>query len=215
MQKIKKAYTISCSSSLRDGIEELARKKEVNAGDIARSVILTFAKGEIDAFHDPGEPKKEDREEITLKKGQEERLWKRKPRLQLRLMDGLDNIFIRKALGLALALDNRQINLILREQKQIAAQKEHEKNIKDDIDRLKTTFAILAFEPVIGGVRNVPQALYVMGFPPNSQPNIKMVQARFRMLARVYHPDGDFGSHDRMMQLNEAKDVLAKHAYGL
>ena len=101
MQKTKKAYTISCSSSLRDGIEDLARKKEVNAGDIARSVILTFAKNEIDNFPDPGEPQKHDREELWLKKGKEERLWKRKPRLQLRLMEGLDNIFIRKALGLA------------------------------------------------------------------------------------------------------------------
>ena len=77
-----------------------------------------------------------------------------------------------------------------------------------EIDRLRAAVMALAFEPLSNGVRTRADALFVLGFPPNTRPDQKAIRARFRMLATVHHPDSGYGHHDRMTQLNEALSAL-------
>lgn len=199
-------YVIPCSNSFKKAVLELAHKKKVNAGDLARSVFLIFSQEQIENFPDAAEPSLSEREEIILKtgilKGQK---LKRKPRLQVRMPEGLTSAFIRKALLIALALERNELFLEL---EQSFNPKKSELN--DEIERLKTTVAILAFEPLRNGIKNKNDALFVLGFPPNSKPDLKTTKLRFRMLASIFHPDSIFGSHERMSNINSAMDFLVK-----
>jgi hypothetical protein len=108
----KQSYTIACSSSFRDAVEALARQRQANTADIARSILIVVPKSVIAAFPDPGEPAPDDREVITLKSGPARgRPWRRKPRLQLRLAPDYDGAVVRRALALALAIDAGQFDV--------------------------------------------------------------------------------------------------------
>ncbi|SDH04946.1 J domain-containing protein [Roseospirillum parvum] len=80
--------------------------------------------------------------------------------------------------------------------------------LKDELERLHAIVAVLAFEPLPGGILCRADALHVMGFPPGAIPDERTMRARFRMLATIHHPDGPYGSHRRMSQLNQAMQVL-------
>lgn len=85
-------------------------KRQVNVGDLARSILLVVSPDAIAAFPDPGDPPADDRETVILKSGPAEgRPWRRKPRLQVRMPPGHEIPFIRRALGLALAMDEGAI----------------------------------------------------------------------------------------------------------
>ena len=104
--KLKLSYAISCSSQFRNSVMALAESRGVNVGDLARSILLTVPADVIERLDDPGEPPADDREAITLKSGRNPgKLWRRKPRLQVRLPPGHNAETIRRALDLALALD--------------------------------------------------------------------------------------------------------------
>ena len=110
----KQSYTIPCSSRFRDDVTLLARRKKVNVGDLVRSVVLIVPPALLSAYPDPGQPAKNDREGVTLKSGPAKgRLWRRKPRLQARVAPGFEVANLRRALGLALALDSKDITLRL------------------------------------------------------------------------------------------------------
>lgn len=244
MPEIKQSYTLSCPSEFRDAILTLARRRRVNAADVARSVMLVVPASTIKAFGDPGEPVQNDRETVVLKSGRAEgRPWRRKPRLQVRLPSGLDIPFIRKALNLALALDTGFLHLHLGPGPREEApppppplplpepEPEPEPEIRiavpppkpdgrdylaeihdlhEELEQLRATVSVLAFDPLPGGVTSRAEALHVLGFPPYSDPDTRMIKLRFRMLATVHHPDNPYGSHSRMSQLNAAMDLLRK-----
>jgi hypothetical protein len=84
--------------------------------------------------------------------------------------------------------------------------------INDELERLRTIVAVLAFEPLPEGVRSRGDALHVLGFPPSSDPDSRTLRAKFRMLATIHHPDGNYGSHQRMSQLNQAMEFLRRSA---
>ena len=197
-------YTIACSSKFRNEILDLAAKKNVNAGDLARSVFLIFAKEDIEKVSDTAEPDVYEREEVTLKSGSlKGQKFKRKPRLQVRMPKGLTPSFIRKALLMALALEKGEIALELGQK-----QTPKRNDLNQEIERLKTVVSVLAFEPLKGGIKTKNDALFVFGFPPNSNPDLRMLKSRFRVLASIFHPDSIFGSHDRMSNINSAMDFL-------
>jgi len=128
-------------------------------------------------------------------------LWQRKPRLQVRLPAGFDAITIRKALGLALLMDKRQL----------MARLEHpDMQLRRDAEaeRLRAAVQTLSFDILEGGVQTHADALYVFGFHPSARPDRSSLRMRFRMLAAIHHPDGDVGDHRRMAQLNAAMDIL-------
>lgn len=227
---LKASYTVPCTSAFRDAVDALARRKGVNAADIARSVMLVVPPQEIDRHGDPGGPAPDDRETVVLKTGASAgRPWRRKPRLQVRMVPGISIPFIRKALDIALQVDagTRAIDLVnpaalrlrndpppppppepLPEAEPVPTPPSPDPALVEEIERLKAVVSVLSFEPLSDGVMSRGDALYVLGFSPTTRPDKHTLRARFRMLATIYHPDGQFGSHERMAQINAAMDLL-------
>lgn len=232
---IKHSYTVPCSVAFRDAAEALAAKRHVNVGDVARSVLLILPAEEVEGAPDPGEPPPGEREVVILKSGPAAgRPWRRKPRLQVRMPLGYAIPFIRKALNIALALDQGHISIrVGNSGTPVSAPPEpipeptpppipevlapepvtsHKllEAVRDELERLRAIVGVLAFEPLPDGVRNREEALHVLGFPPGLSPDHKTVRAKFRMLATIHHPDSPHGSHQRMSQLNAAMEILRR-----
>lgn len=211
----KQSYTIPCASVFRDRVQALAEARGVNAADLARSVILILPRAVIDAAPDPGDPDRDDRETITLKSGPDAgKPWKRKPRLQVRLPAGYNPILLRKALGLALSLEEGKQRLILesaasptREAESARARAETAQ-AREKTARLMAAVQVLAGEKLPHAVRTRDEALFVLGFPPGARPDAAAVKSRYRQLATVHHPDSDTGDTSRMAQLNQAMSFM-------
>ena len=84
--------------------------------------------------------------------------------------------------------------------------------VDEEIARLKTIINVLAFEPLPDGVQTRAEALYILGFAPGDTPDARTLRAKFRMLATIHHPDSHHGDHHRMSQLNQAMEVLRDYA---
>lgn len=219
-QDLKKhSYTIPCSSAFRDAVTDLAVRRRVNAGDLARSVLLVVPESVIRDFPDPGEPDIGDRETVILKSGTAKgRPWRRKPRLQVRMAPGFEIEFMRRALAIALALEQGETQVLLASSDDADGPGDgsgatgREVVDPEELIRLRTIVSVLSFDPLSDGVRSREDALYVLGFPPGRIPDGETVRARFRMLATIHHPDSPHGDHRRMSQLNSAMDILKRGA---
>lgn len=222
----KHSYTVTCSTKFRDAIDAMAAARKVNVGDLARSVMLVVPADTIESQPDPGEPPPGDRETVILKSGPAEgRPWRRKPRLQVRMTPGFSIPFVRKALALALLMDQGAIAVRVDDGKpQPQAEpplpappppgpdpEEVAKHV-EEVERLRAIISTLAFDPLPGGVQTRADALHVLGFPPSAYPDDRSLRAKFRMLATIHHPDSSHGSHQRMSQLNAAMDLLRRGA---
>ena len=204
----KKSYVIPCSSDFRDAIDALAERRDVNVADMARSVLLIVPPRTISACPDPGEPGPDDRETVILKSGPSKgKPWRRKPRLQVRLPAGYEVPDVRRALGLALAMDLGDVAVTLEDGKAPRA-REKVRTLNEEIERLRAALSVVVHEPLPTGVHSRDEALFVLGFPPGSRPDQNTVKARFRMLATIHHPDASFGDTRRMSQLNQAMTWL-------
>ena len=212
----KFSYTIPCSSAFRDRVADLARRRQVNVADLARSVVLMVPPEIVAAFPDPGGPGRDDREAVTLKSGPAKgRPWRRKPRLQVRMSPGYPLAMVRRALALALALDRGDMavhvdeaaanNETMAPAEQILVRESHE-----EMERLRAIVSVLSFEPLADGVKSRDDALHVLGFSPGARPGLKALGTRFRRLASIHHPDGSYGDHQRMSQLNAAMEHLRR-----
>jgi hypothetical protein len=202
----KLSHTVHCSSHFRDEVLALARRRNVNAADLARSVLLLLAPETIAAVPDPGEPPPGDRETVVLRSGPSKgRPWRRKPRLQVRLPLGSDAETARRALAVALALDKGEAALELRRRGDTSAAE-----LKEEVERLVRIVSDLSPPPLPQGVKTAAEALHVLGFPPNAAPDFSEIRTRFRTLAAIHHPDSGMGSHQRMAQLNQAVEVLRR-----
>jgi len=215
----KHSYTVPCSSSFRDEVSRLAVERGVNVADLARSVVLVLGEEEINAYPDPGGPAAHDRETVILKSGKSKgQPWIRKPRLQVRMAPGLDVETLRRALGLALAVENGEVDIRVDEKKALREEQEKAhtqqaarlKETQQELERLRSVISQLSFQPLRDGVRSRGDALHILGFPPGSMPDNQTMRARFRSLASIHHPDSGHGSHDRMSQLNEAMEYLRR-----
>lgn len=211
----KVSCTIPCSSAFRDAVLALAERRGGNAGDLARSVTLLLPDDVIRAFPDPGGPPPGDRDTVVLRSGPSAgRPWRRKPRLQVRMADGYDPAFLRRALGIALALARGEavVRLDTGNGRDGGAEAEERRAetaaLAEEVARLRAAVSALSFDPVPGGVSTREQALHVLGFAPGERPDTETVKARFRMLATIHHPDSGFGSNRRMSQLNSAMALL-------
>ncbi len=203
---VKRSYTIPCASGFRDSVLALARRRGVNVADLARSVALMVPAETLAAFPDPGEPEADDRETVVIKSGPSAgRPWQRKPRLQVRMAPGFEVVALRRALGVALAMDRGEAAVLIDAP---ALGLGGSGADREEIDRLKAMVTALAFDPLEEGVQNRAEALHVLGFPPGARPDARALRARFRILATIHHPDGETGSHHRMSQLNSAMELL-------
>ena len=129
--------------------------------------------------------------------------------LQVRLPAGYAISTVRRALNLLLFLsrNERQIDIsdpAEARQRQAA----EDRATTEEIERLRNIVSMLSFNPLAGGVRSRMDALHVLGFAPSNRPSRDEIKARFRALAAVHHPDGHFGNHQRMSQLNAAMEIL-------
>ncbi len=227
----KHSYTVTCSSAFRDAVFALADRRKVNVADMTRSIVLVVPEEIISNFGDPGEPARDDRETVTIKSGAAAgRLWRRKPRLQVRMTPGLDVTLVRKALGLALALEQGEIRININTEK-VGAEPEVDDTFEiprdvieveevssksdeealgesDELERLRALVSVLSFDPLDQGITCRGEAMHVLGFPPGPVPDSGTLRNRFRMLATIHHPDSPYGNHIRMSQLNAAMDHL-------
>ena len=223
----KQSYTIPCSTIFRDVVIKLAERRSVNVADLARSILLVLPKDIIKNFSDPGEPQPTDREQAILKSGPSKgRPWRRKPRLQVRLTPGYDISFVRRALNLAVFVDNDHYSVSVRRLEVVttdnfsyadqnikasnlgAANKLVQDTENYDRRRLREVISALAFTPRPDGLSNRIDALHVMGFFPSEHPDRNVIRKKFKLLSRIHHPDNNYGSHQRMIQLNAAMDLL-------
>jgi len=229
----KRSYTIPCASRFRDAFQALARRRGVNVADLARSVLLLIPRGVIEAFPDPGGPAADDRETVIVRSGPAKgRPWRRKPRIQVRLGAVHPVALVRSAMALALTLSEDAARVRV-EDGSNGPDQDHGNHAKDEAGarprpadgaiapdseiakehaRLRAIVSALSFDPLPNGVRTRADALHVLGFAPESVPRAEEVRARFRLLATVHHPDGRYGSHERMSQLNAAMGLLRAHA---
>ncbi len=205
-----RSYVIPCASNFRDAISDLVTERDISVGDLVRSVLYVIQREVIEACPDPGEPLAEDREIVVLKSGpSKNRTIRRKPRLQARLAPGYSVVLVRKALALGLAMARGAVGLKLTDPT-APDQSERLAEAMDEMERLRAVVSVLAFDPLGDGVRTRSDALYVLGFPPDARPDLRMVKEKFRLLARIHHPDSGFGDHARMAQLNQALDLLQR-----
>lgn len=226
---LKHSYTIPCTSEFREQVSALAEKRKVNVADLARSVLLMVSDADISNFMDPGDPDAHDRETVILKSGPSKgRPWRRKPRLQVRMAPGFEVLHIRRALNLALHMDDGKafVRIDTQESKKkeelkaermrkdaLEAAKREKSNhnlpeTMDELERLRAIVSVLSFDPLQHGINDRSDALHILGFPPKTYPERSELRARFRMLATIHHPDGKYGSHERMSQLNQAMEIL-------
>jgi predicted metal-dependent phosphoesterase TrpH len=206
-----RSYVIPCTASFRDAVRALAARRHASVADLARAVLLLVGAAGVATHDDPGEPKAAERDRVVVKSGAlEGRALLRKPRLQARLPAGLSVATIRKALAVALELDQGRLELRVAQAGAGAAAERKLEAAAEESQRLGSMIGALAFEPLPHGVRNRAEALHVLGFPPGAAPDARAVRERFRQLARVHHPDGTFGDHRRMSQLNEAVGLLQR-----
>jgi hypothetical protein len=172
---------------------------------------LTIPEEVIRTISDPGGPPREDREETLIKSGPSAgKLWQRKPRIQVRLRPGYDVSTVRRALNIALRINNGSLDLKLTNPNAPSPESDPNQKISGEVERLKKIVSILAFDPLQGGVSTHDEALHVLGFAPRDNPDKAAVRARFRTLATIHHPDSLYGSHQRMSQLNTAMQLLCK-----
>ena len=207
----KSSYTIPCASSFRDAISALAISLRGNVADVARSILLTVPEEVIRTVPDPGGPPPGDREETLIKSGPSAgKLWQRKPRIQVRLRSGYDVSTVRRALNIALRINNGSLELQLTDPNAPSPESEPDQKLSGEVERLKKIISVLAFDPLQGGVSTPDEALHVLGFAPGENPNKATVRARFRTLATIHHPDSHYGNHQRMSQVNTAMQLLCK-----
>lgn len=204
----KKSHSIPCASAFRDRVLALAERRGVNAGDLARSVMLLLPSEAIAAAVDPGDPDPEDRDTVTLRSGPSKgKPWKRKPRLQVRLPGDQDPVLLRKALGLALEIDGGRLHLSL-ETDGPAVKAAAVEADRRAIRRLRDAVRTVADTNLGNPVRTRDEALFVLGFPPGARPEPDAIKTRYRVLATIHHPDSDTGDTNRMAQLNQAMSFM-------
>lgn len=204
------SYIVNCSTRFRDAVLDLAQRKGTNVGSLARSVMLLLPDEVFALWPDPGEPGSGDRDTVTLKSEHgKSKTSQRKPRLQVRMPAGLGADAIRRALAVALAMDEGDLSLRLEEGRGPDAD-QRLAHAEAEIKRLRRLLRATTPDPVDHAVRSRAEALYVMGFPPGAQPEPKTIGARYRALAAIHHPDSGDGDHRRMSQINAAVRILRK-----
>jgi hypothetical protein len=88
----------------------------------------------------------------------------------------------------------------------------HLRERHEEMERLRAIVSVLSVGPLAGGVKSREDALHVLGFSPGARPGLTDLGARFRRLASIHHPDGSYGDHQRMSQLNAAMEHLRRGA---
>ncbi len=223
-----RSYILPCPGWFRDAIESVTGRRGVSASDLVRSVQLLVPDAVVETIPDPGAPGPDDRDRILLRSGPRQGHWlKRKPRLQLRLPDGLSDAYLRRALALALTLSDGDVHLVLDPSciettaaagstsssavgnpEQVAIIERDLAAARETADEFRALVSLMAFDIPPDGISGPAEARYVLGFPPDARLDRRQVKARFRMLSQIYHPDRPTGDTRRMAVLIDAARYL-------
>jgi hypothetical protein len=85
-------------------------------------------------------------------------------------------------------------------------------SLKEKLAVLRLALERVSFRPMRGGVRTASQAAYILGLASEWGLDEATVNARYRLLAPIYHPDGgQLADAERMAQLVEARNLLLRH----
>ena len=236
-----KSYIVTCSSAFRDAVQSLAAKKGVTVSDLVTAVHVLNDHLGPQSVPDPGDAGPDDRDVIKLKSGPRSgRCLRRKPRLQLRLADGLSDSYIRRSLALLIALDAGERALAepegpenpsietqpaasikpeMPETPSTSAQSTGQSTgdrteidtAREHAEEMRALVSLMTFDPLPDGVNTVIDARYVLGLPPGMRLTRRIVKARFRMLSQIYHPDKETGDTVRMAQLIDASRLMEAH----
>lgn len=197
-------YLVSCPEAFQEAVEALAARRGQPLGTLVAAVLALVPEPLVEAFPDPGQS---DQYELSLR---------RHPGLRITLAPGLDEGLIRRALAVALALERGEFapssaaGEAPRGGMPLRLTRTGNPALDETIERLRTLVSVLGFVPLPDGVRSRAEALHVLGFPPDANPDRETIRAKFRMLATIHHPDGEYGSHLRMAQLNAAIALLSQ-----
>jgi DnaJ-domain-containing protein 1 len=111
---------------------------------------------------------------------------------------------------MALRLKQQQLVLTLKEPEASSGPSTLNSDLLGQVERLRNIVSILSFIPLEGRITTPNEALYILGFAPDTNPDIQTIRARYRKLAGIHHPDSSVGNTTRMTQLNAALDFLCK-----
>ena len=221
-----KNYTIPCTSAFSASIQALAAAAKATPSDLARSVLMLCPSETIARVPDPGPPAADDRETVTLQSGKRAgKPMRRKPRLQLRLQDGLDHRIIRRALALARSLASHEQSVRIvdpgfpqdttalldernAQSERLAALERAHTDLRQDAAILRTAIGVLSPRILPDGVRTRFDASYVLGLPPGPRPPVADIKNRFRQLSQIHHPDRPSGDQAQRAQLLDAYKAL-------
>lgn len=128
--------------------------------------------------------------------------------LPLRLSGDWPAETLRKALSLALRLgDGRQTAILPRAE--IDGLETGRSDAEQRAERALEALEKVAFRPFPSGVRTLRQAAHALGFSSEFGLDEAAINARFRLVAPVYHPDtGLLPGSERIGQLVEARRML-------
>ena len=201
-----RSYVVPCPRDFRDRVTAAAAERGASPADLARAALLLAGEDRVRAWPDPGEPARGERETVVIKSGaSKDRALRRKPRLQVRLPEGVEIPMIRKALALALALETGEA--ALRVEPKRGGLEERYAALEEEVVRAREAIQTLS-PPEINRIDTVADALHVMGFPPYAQPTPDGLRGRYRDLAKILHPDAPFGDNARMGLVNDAFRIL-------
>jgi len=217
-----RSYVVPCSSSFRDAVTALSEARQSTISDLAAAALNLLTPQQIQMVVDPGDASPGDRETVVLKSGPRKgQTLKRKPRLQLRLRPDLEIATIRRALSVALSIEDGSYRLHYHsaDEKMVLAADQAPKAEMEKLtaevekarlnsEELRAIIGLLAFEIASGPVHTVAQARYILGFPPSAILSREAVKGRFRLLSQIFHPDKPTGDTQRMGQLIDASRLL-------
>ena len=204
-------YTVPCLAGFRSAVLALAKRRGVDASELVRMVLTLVTPALRAGIPDPGDSSSDDRDNQLRRHGAAlQPAPSLTPTLVLRLAPGLDPGEIRRALAVALALDDpKGFRLIpANEHNRLTASVE-----KLEYRNRALTSAIerLSFRPRTGRL-SVREAALMLGFANEHECDEHLVTRRFRELAPIYHPDtGIMPCRERMGQLIDARNLLVRH----
>jgi hypothetical protein len=193
---------VPCTIALRDNVRALCARHDLAPSALAWTALALVAERPDLARPDPG-PGMAERVQVVLDSGKT-RIMHFLPRLRLHLPRGTTLPQVRGALATILA------------HFEPAAQGGPDQEVialREEVARLRDALEHLAPPLLPQPPSNATQAAWLMGFANEWGLSHDKITARYRQLARIYHPDsGVTADNNRMAQLTAARVILMRHA---
>jgi hypothetical protein len=200
---------VSLPRQLYDSIVSLSEAHAIAPSSLAQSGLMLVHMQPDLAKPDPG-PGVFERVRVVSASGRA-RTQRILPRLRLRLLAvvALQDIRVALATMVALAERGREGEAAIISQ---GARLEAEiGRLRDETARLRAAIGTLAPRLLAQPPRTPQQSAWILGLASEWGLDAAGINARYRQLALLFHPDiGIYPDHERMIQLNAAKTILLR-----